>query len=228
MAIVQNPLIGRASGSVGNIVFQTQYGQNTIRSKPIFVTPNNTPARMLWRSKMSTICKIIGIASSAIISYAPKAVAECCTTSYMIGSFLKYATRENIEDPFTINEQYFLGGGFPFFLKPGFKKLIFVDEYYKINYGKSGSELYNFDNDSKFYTIFLDEYFNYIYATDETYKHPEYDVLLLNPNYKEFSNCKYVIITIQNTPNSLGQYPADYYLPTTKENLQNFYLFASL
>ena len=35
-------------------------------------------------------------------------------------------------------------------------------------------------------------------------------------------------ITIQNTPNSLGQYPADYYLPTTKENLQNFYLFASL
>jgi len=37
MAIVENPKIGRAKGSVGNVIFFTRYEKNIIRTKPISV-----------------------------------------------------------------------------------------------------------------------------------------------------------------------------------------------
>ena len=52
MARVQNTLIGRASGSVGNVVFLTWKLLNVTRSKPVSVeNPNTVPQQSYYRNK---------------------------------------------------------------------------------------------------------------------------------------------------------------------------------
>jgi hypothetical protein len=55
MAIVENPKIGRASGKIGNVVFATQFGKNTLRSKPVNVKNPRTPAQMLIRNRVKKL-----------------------------------------------------------------------------------------------------------------------------------------------------------------------------
>lgn len=227
MAIVQNPIIGRASGSVGNVVFQTQYGKNTLRSKPIFVKPNDTPLRILWRSKMKAITTVVSRGFPIITSYAPKCLVDCPTSSYIIGSFLKYATRNSIEDPFTINMSDFVGGGRPFWCPLDYLLFKYADEQYKIDYNQTGSESYTIDNLSKFYTILLDEFFNVVLVTDQTKKHPSYNVLLIDDSFLGNNSAKYCLLTIQNVENSQGILPSNVYLPTYKADMNFFYLFLS-
>lgn len=51
MAVVQNPLIHRASGSVGNSVFSKWKTKNTLRSKSILPYPSPSPSQTLQRNK---------------------------------------------------------------------------------------------------------------------------------------------------------------------------------
>jgi len=53
MSKVQNTLIGRASGSVGQVVFVTWKGINVARSKPISVANPNTIPQQKQRSRFS-------------------------------------------------------------------------------------------------------------------------------------------------------------------------------
>lgn len=51
MAIVQNPLINRTSGPVGNSIFSKWKRKNTLRSKPINPYPLPSPAQVAARTK---------------------------------------------------------------------------------------------------------------------------------------------------------------------------------
>lgn len=51
MAVVQNPLIHRASGSVGNSIFSKWKKKNTLRSKSIMPYPSPTPSQALARQR---------------------------------------------------------------------------------------------------------------------------------------------------------------------------------
>lgn len=59
MARVQNPIIGRASGSLGSTVFSTYLDRNVIKSKPIEVKPSNTPAQANQRALLKKISGIV-------------------------------------------------------------------------------------------------------------------------------------------------------------------------
>lgn len=51
MAIVQNPLIGKASGSAGGYVFQSYYGRNFIRRRPVGISTCYTSDQLIARDK---------------------------------------------------------------------------------------------------------------------------------------------------------------------------------
>ena len=55
MAIVQNTLIGRSSGRVGNAVFSQWKGRNVLKQKPEIVTNPRTALQQQQRSKFVTL-----------------------------------------------------------------------------------------------------------------------------------------------------------------------------
>jgi hypothetical protein len=57
--ISQNPVIGRASGSLSNIICQTIYDKNVIRSKPVKVRDAKSTGQISQRSKLSTVMRFI-------------------------------------------------------------------------------------------------------------------------------------------------------------------------
>jgi len=54
MSVVQNPLIGRASGKFSNAIFQKWKNLNIIRSKPLTVANPQSPAQTMRRGMFST------------------------------------------------------------------------------------------------------------------------------------------------------------------------------
>jgi len=67
MARVQNTLIGRASGSVGNVVFYTYRLINVIRSRPENVFNPNTPNQQTVRSKFGYIVELYRLLKPLIV-----------------------------------------------------------------------------------------------------------------------------------------------------------------
>lgn len=59
MAIVQNPITGRTRKSFGTAVFSKQFGNNTMRTKPIQVKNPKTKGQVTQRKKFSTIVELI-------------------------------------------------------------------------------------------------------------------------------------------------------------------------
>ena len=59
MARVQNPIIGRASGSFGNTVFLKYNDSNVIKSKPLEVKPSNTPAQANQRTLLKLVAGLV-------------------------------------------------------------------------------------------------------------------------------------------------------------------------
>jgi hypothetical protein len=53
MAIVQNPIIGRAKNKFAGAIFATQYGKNTLRSKPISVHNPKTTGQLMQRMRFN-------------------------------------------------------------------------------------------------------------------------------------------------------------------------------
>jgi hypothetical protein len=58
MAIVQNTLIGRSSGRVGNAVFTQWKGRNVLKQKPEIVTNPRTALQQQQRSRFTTLMAI--------------------------------------------------------------------------------------------------------------------------------------------------------------------------
>jgi hypothetical protein len=71
MAILQNPLIGRAKKKLGNTVFSKQFGKNTLRTKPLDVKNPRTPAQMAVRKRMKKLVQLI----RQVINYVNAAYA---------------------------------------------------------------------------------------------------------------------------------------------------------
>lgn len=61
MAIVQNPLISRASGSVGNSIFSKWKNKNTLRSKSINPYPAASPAQLVNQQKMKDLINLYSL-----------------------------------------------------------------------------------------------------------------------------------------------------------------------
>ena len=59
MAIVQNPLIGDARGSLGNTVFSKQFGKNTLRTKPINPKVGRSPGQQLTRERFNLLLPLL-------------------------------------------------------------------------------------------------------------------------------------------------------------------------
>lgn len=59
MAIIQNPVIGRARKQAGGMVFSKMYDKNVMRAKPASVTPSNTVAQ---QGQRAFITKLTGLA----------------------------------------------------------------------------------------------------------------------------------------------------------------------
>lgn len=60
MAIIQNPVIGRARKQAGGMVFSKMYDKNVMRAKPASVTPSNTTAQQGQRAfitKLTSVAK---------------------------------------------------------------------------------------------------------------------------------------------------------------------------
>lgn len=58
MAVVQNTLIGRARGRVGNVVFSTHKGQNILKQKPEIVANPRTASQQLARARFTALLQI--------------------------------------------------------------------------------------------------------------------------------------------------------------------------
>lgn len=59
MAIVENPEIGKAKGSVGNVVFTAHYEKNVLRTKPCSYKDPKTPAQMLIRERVKKLMLLL-------------------------------------------------------------------------------------------------------------------------------------------------------------------------
>lgn len=75
MAVIQNPVIGRAKQQAGGMVFSTWKGKNVMRAKPIAVANPKTEAQEIQRAKIAYLAKFaaslrpmyeIGLKSEAV------------------------------------------------------------------------------------------------------------------------------------------------------------------
>ena len=97
MAISQNPITGRMSQKMSNVVFSTVFGQNVVRSKPLTVRNPKTAAQINHRAyftKVVQLCKILktdeGVAKrSSRTGRNPKMSAY----SYLIKGFMNAEDR---------------------------------------------------------------------------------------------------------------------------------------
>ncbi|MEH0154494.1 DUF6266 family protein [Limibacter armeniacum] len=113
MATVQNPIIGRASGTMANAVFSTWKGINVLKSKPLS-NNSNTEAQQTQRSLFKTVVSMLKYFSQAArvgfyeraqgTSYTPwnlfvKSNTAAFTWDEAIGTVVLDATKFTVSDP---------------------------------------------------------------------------------------------------------------------------------
>lgn len=77
MARVQNVLIGRASGSVGNATFSTWKGINVLKAKAESVAQPNTPAQQGQKNRMTLIVSVYRLIAAVILfGYKEQAIKK--------------------------------------------------------------------------------------------------------------------------------------------------------
>ena len=91
MAITQNPLIGRATGTFGGAVFSKLYDKNIVRSKPVLVSVSQSDASKTIRAKFSAMSGIILNMISFITAVFKPADMKMPAYSYVLGHALKNA-----------------------------------------------------------------------------------------------------------------------------------------
>jgi hypothetical protein len=166
MAIVQNPITGRASGLYGNVIFQTMWGLNIMRSVPTYITPNQSPERLKWQKRVQIGSSIISNCKKEILSYAPNSLKNSPFTSYFNSQILKNLTC-NIDTGYCVLDKYmFLGGGKPFFARGGFNAVGITAEHIYLTMNNLSNSQYHIDNSNKFYLITFDHTMSILYYGD--------------------------------------------------------------
>jgi len=83
MAIVQNPLIGRASGKYGQSVFTTQFGRNVVKTKALTVNDAKSDSQVERRNALSQIVAIYKkIASAAKAGFKALAIGKSAYNAF--------------------------------------------------------------------------------------------------------------------------------------------------
>ena len=67
-AIVQNPVTGRSRGKFAGAIFSTQFGKNTLRSKPLHVRNPQTLEQMIQRQRISVTMSTLRLFTSLVRS----------------------------------------------------------------------------------------------------------------------------------------------------------------
>ena len=104
MAIIQNPIVGRMHGTLGNAVASKWKGRNTLRSKALTVANPQTDAQMKQRSKFDIVLGFARI-FGATIRVGFKEVATTISeynafmSENMLNDFLAYVSNAWVADP---------------------------------------------------------------------------------------------------------------------------------
>jgi hypothetical protein len=69
MAIIQNPLIGRAKKQAGGMVFSTLYGKNVMRSKPFEYRDKNSTKQQNLRALFNAACTLAALLKFYAVSF---------------------------------------------------------------------------------------------------------------------------------------------------------------
>ena len=85
MAIVQNPITGRSSGTYAGAVFATQFGKNILRSKPVSVSVSQSDASKLARQKFKALAAAVKELSPALNTFFTSKDFNMPVSSYIIG-----------------------------------------------------------------------------------------------------------------------------------------------
>lgn len=88
MAIVQNPIIGRASGKFGTAIFQTLFGQNILRTLPVEVRQSDSPALAQHRLKFAVAIAFVKSIYSFVKNAFPVNVARMSPSSFVMASVM--------------------------------------------------------------------------------------------------------------------------------------------
>jgi hypothetical protein len=114
MATLQQPILGKISGSVGSITFRKKNGVNYVSARPSSFLASNDDASINRRSRFAFSCKL----SAAMISLAPikslwDAETEDGHSAYntIVGTNYKFVSTD------TVTEQTFLTPGLGFGIK---------------------------------------------------------------------------------------------------------------
>ena len=84
MAIVQNPITGRSSGTYAGAVFATQFGKNVLRSKPVSVSVSQSDASKLARQKFKAIAEAVNELLPALSVFFTSKQFNMPISSYII------------------------------------------------------------------------------------------------------------------------------------------------
>ena len=100
MAIVQNPITGRSSGTYAGAVFATQFGKNILRSKPVSVSVSQSDASKLARQKFKALAAAVKELLPALNVFFTSKQFNMPIMSYIIGQAYDNAitgTLDNVE-----------------------------------------------------------------------------------------------------------------------------------
>ena len=100
MAIVQNPITGRSSGTYAGAVFATQFGKNILRSKPVSVSVSQSDASKLARQKFKALAAAVKELLPALNVFFTSKQFNMPIMSYIIGQCYDNAitgTLNNVE-----------------------------------------------------------------------------------------------------------------------------------
>lgn len=111
MAIVQNPLISRASGSVGNSIFSKWKNKNTLRSKSINPYPAPTSAQSAVRSKFSAASRYASMLRDSFSFIFRSKSISLSPRNYLIRNLLAKIDNSNFKLPVPSLQSLVLSSG---------------------------------------------------------------------------------------------------------------------
>lgn len=97
MAVIQNPIIGRAKNKFSNAIFSTWVGKNVLRSKPLSVANPRTDRQITNRERIAFLARVAKATRVVILNTLR--VLRSGTTQYNVLSSLNYPKFEPFGNP---------------------------------------------------------------------------------------------------------------------------------
>lgn len=214
MAVVQNPIIGRARGKFGPAIFQTVYQKNILRSKPLLYRDPASPAQQLQRAKFQLATFFI---SKNLIPFrigyanaSPFRSAYSSALSYFMNNSMQFAANQwSINYP----EVMFSHGSLPGFLNPQVEveDNTFIRVCFEDNSGASGAS----EEDIGHFIVFSTQMTQFYYIQVPVVR-PNYSIEVDFNNWPPQEDAHFYIFATQSTGNliSNSQYLGTTLIPT--------------